>query len=215
MEALSIPSVTVAAENATEYVPSVLCIGQDPSTCKDLQRALAGCNVVFVSKADEALRTLNGRPFDLYVLEYWLSDWSGAALCRDIRKADPHVPICFCTIASRPVDRQRAERAGGTSYIVKPADPELLHSKVPALLRATGSRNNFARQAASAAMGQELQRRFALVQDAVRFQQLEPALRRGIRAKACDVFLASRGTLAGFEAAWENLWSRAWSVRPR
>jgi DNA-binding NtrC family response regulator len=51
--------------------------------------------VTLVHTAREALRELNAGAFDACVLDYWIADWTGPALCRDIRKSDPHVPVIF------------------------------------------------------------------------------------------------------------------------
>ena len=218
MQAFSaqVQAQTVHAAERREWTGqlcSVLCIGQDPATCEVMQHVLAGHDLVFASNANEALRRLNSRPFDLYVLEYWLPDWAGASLCRDIRKVDPHVPVCFCTTAARPGDRQRAERAGASAYVVKPVDQQLLEAELSMLMVSLAARNDSARQAARSTLRQELEKRFAAVDDAMHFQQFEAALKRTAHRAVRAAFLANRGTLAAFDAAWETLWREAWSTR--
>jgi len=188
----------------------VLCVNSDSGTRTVFQDALPGYQLVFASGAYEALRSFNSPAFDLYVLEYWLPDWSGVSLCRHIRKVDPHVPVCFCTSTARPEDRQRAERAGANIYVVKPADPQLLNAEMCALMESRARRNEAACAAALAAIRQQFERRFAGLPDGTSCDQVENALKRSVRSQATDAFLAAGGTLAGFERVWELLCSDAW-----
>ena len=74
---------------------TVLCVDNDSKSHPLLRTALADYHIVVVSSAYDALRNINTRVFDLYVLEYWFHDWAGVSLCRAIRKVDPNVPVCF------------------------------------------------------------------------------------------------------------------------
>jgi len=196
MEALSTPATVQAAPGidllrGSGHATSVLCVGQDAATCAMVQHVLAEYDVVFASNAEQAVCTVNKRPFDLYVLEYYILGWCGASLCRDIRKADPHVPVCFVTRASAPSERVRALRAGANTYIVKPVDPPLLEDEISALVQSRAQCNETARLAALSAVRKGLWRRFAIVSDPMRFQQLEPALKRGIREREERLFSAT------------------------
>src|ERR1700709_2022031 len=113
---------------------SVLCVEPGTESRMILEEVLPDHELVFVSSAFEALSAVNKRGFHGYVLDYWLPDWSGPALCREIRKSDPHAPIIFCTAAARDTDRARAMRAGANAYLCKPLDPEVLRSKLRAFL---------------------------------------------------------------------------------
>ena len=70
--------------------PSVLCVEPDAGARECLHGALADYDCSFAVNAYEALRALHSQPFDAYVLDYWMPDWSGPLLCREIRKHDPH-----------------------------------------------------------------------------------------------------------------------------
>ena len=80
---------------------SVLCVVSNPDAQNFLQDVLSEYRVVVASTGFEALRSLNHAVFDLYLLDYWLADWSGVSLCRDIRKLDPRGPVCFYATADR------------------------------------------------------------------------------------------------------------------
>jgi DNA-binding response OmpR family regulator len=69
---------------------SVLCAQPAIGNQQFLLQALQGYRLVIVGNALDATRCHNHSVFDAYVLDYWLPDWSGTALCRDIRKNDPH-----------------------------------------------------------------------------------------------------------------------------
>lgn len=193
---------------------ALLFVDKDAATREVMRHAFEEYDIVFASGADEALRTSNARSYDLYVLEYWLPDWTGVALCREIRKTDPHVPVCFCTAAARPVDRQRAERAGARAYVLKPADPEMLKNETSRLMSLRAQRNHAARRVALSAIAEHLERRYAALPTGTPPAHVEGALKRAAHRTAKDTFLRSGGTLAGFERAWDAVWKAAWSRRP-
>ena len=68
---------------------SVLCADHDAAVHRMVTELLPACGTMPVANAFEALRAVNSKPFDLYVLDYWLPDLSGLNLCREIRKVDP------------------------------------------------------------------------------------------------------------------------------
>jgi DNA-binding response OmpR family regulator len=149
---------------------------------------------------------MHASAFDLYIVEFWLADWAGVSLCRDIRKADPHVPICFCTAAAGPQDEARARRAGASSYIRKPVDPRILCARAWTLLDSAADRSESARGAARAAVQQELKKRLAALGPTVFSDQFANTLERISRHKAKQAFLDAGGTLASFEWTWVELW---------
>ena len=209
------------AENETRLVGSqplarqtILYVDSDAHVRDVVVNALPQYELVFAGSGYEALRHINSRVFDLYALDYWLPDWSGISLCRHIRKTDPHVPICFCSSASRPEDQQRATRAGGDAYILKPLDSELLNDQVSILTKARSRCNDgAARRAAFLALAQELERRFAALPPTTICDQLEKSLKRVARSKARAAFLLAGGTLAGFERIWSTLWPSSKTIK--
>jgi CheY-like chemotaxis protein len=191
---------------------TALCIDGDRQMHEIYKRALAGYNVCFASSAYEALRSINSKPSDVYVLDYWLPDWSGCSLCRAIRKPDPHVPVCFCTSASRPQDEQRARRAGASAYVLKPTDAELLSGVISALVQAAAARNRSACQAADRTLVEELLRRRSSWPNGVLPALALESIKRSSCNKAREVFIAAGGTLAGFERRWKELWQHGLEV---
>src|SRR5687767_5563291 len=107
----------MTAERAEPHTPmivlperSVLCAQPDMQRQEELKDAMQPWRVVTVANAFEAIRMSNAEAFDAYVLEYWLPDWSGVALCRHIRKTDPHAPICIYSRIETDEQRKRAKR---------------------------------------------------------------------------------------------------------
>src|SRR5918993_1261218 len=98
--------------------PRILCAVANLQTAAIVQRALSGFeHVDYVSSAFETLRATNASTFDAFVLDVWLTDWSGVQLCRQIRADDPHVPIIMLTAAATGDAQKRTTRAGANAVI--------------------------------------------------------------------------------------------------
>ncbi|MDB5924818.1 MAG: DNA-binding response regulator [Betaproteobacteria bacterium] len=199
----------------TASIPSksILCVQGDEEDRALLAELLQHYRLVFACNAYEALRELGRGVFDGYVLDLWLSDWSGAQLCREVRKLDPHGPILFCTAAARTEDRNRAMRAGGSAYLCKPVDPSRLLAQLRVLLELADLESIRARIEASGVTQAELERRAAEV-----FKRTGESRRSAVRAveriskaKASIAFSKSGGTKANFERWWPTLFAGAWA----
>src|SRR5262247_4933396 len=79
------------------------------------------------------LRLARQRYFDLYMIDNWLPDGSGAELCRLIRRFDPHTPVLFYSACAYPRDLQAAYSAGAQAYLVKPVSSYKLKRAVAQL----------------------------------------------------------------------------------
>jgi DNA-binding response OmpR family regulator len=107
----------------------ILCTEDDPDTRDLLNLVLsnAGYDVVCTSDASECLRLAMHHTFDLFLLDNWLPNVSGEALCKTIREFDTRTPILFYSGAGFDADKQRAYDAGAQGYLVKPVlEDELL-----------------------------------------------------------------------------------------
>jgi len=195
----------------TTLKPMVLCVNADGEARELIDAALSNCQLTFAGTAYEALRELNARPFHAYLLEYWLPDWSGPSLCREIRKVDPHAPIIFYASAVREQDRARAVRAGADAYLCKPVQPDELRAKLKSLVTLSEMESLRARIEEEHAVFQELKRRREDAMGRVeRARQLETAsLERTARSRAYKAFIAARGTRAHFERWWPQVFTSA------
>jgi DNA-binding response OmpR family regulator len=169
--------------------------------------------VVFACNGYESLRELGRGVFDGYILDLWLPDWSGAQLCREVRKIDPHGPVLFCTAAARMVDRYRAMRAGGSVYLCKPVDPPQLLAQLRVLLELADLESIRARIEADRAARAELDRRAVeLFKRAGESRRSAlRAVERTSKAKVSIAFMKSGGTKANFERWWPALFAGTWA----
>lgn len=190
---------------------SILCVDDDPETRALLKDMLSDHQIVFAANAFEALRNINSRGFHGYLLDYWLPDWSGPALCREIRKIDPHGPIIFCTAAARDNDRARAMRAGANAYLCKPIDPQTLRAKLRAFVTLAEMESLQARIEEQRVVQEELQRRLSHVQQHIVTAQalMDSSIERTARTRAYKAFLSARGTRANFESWWPEVYESA------
>src|SRR5687768_5450016 len=147
---------------------AILCVQTDAAAREALVGMLNDYECITASNAYEALRNFNARPFDAYVLDYWLPDWSGPSLCREIRKGDPNSPVIFYTDASNEQDRQRALRAGASAYLWKPLEAESLRSSLDSLFRRSDVESLLAKNSAERAVDEVLMLRLSQGAAAVR-----------------------------------------------
>ncbi len=70
------------------------------------------------------------------VLADWnLPDGTGLQLCRHIRSRWEHLPVLLITVRDDPRDMVEGLEKGADDYITKPFPPEVLHSRLRAVLR--------------------------------------------------------------------------------
>jgi DNA-binding response OmpR family regulator len=76
-----------------------------------------------------------GRP-DLLVLDLLLPDGNGLELCREVKAADPSLPILVLSADQRPDLKVDLEGCGADAVLLKPFDPDALESLVADLTHA-------------------------------------------------------------------------------
>ena len=189
----------------------VLVVDGDPEFRALLEEILSDHTLVFAHTGFDALKHLNGESFHAYVLEYWLPDWSGTGLCREIRKSDPHAPIVFCTGAAREQDRHRAMRAGASAYLCKPLDPRMLRSKLGAFISLAEIESLRAKIEEERAVQEELNRQYQyMIARVDRANALAArSSERTARARAFKAFIGARGTRVYFESWWPLVFQSA------
>ena len=103
---------------------------------RNLLHQLGFDQVEEASDGASALAMMRARRFGLVISDGKMEPMSGLELLRAMR-ADPalrEVPFLLVTADSRPVEISEAERAGISSYIVKPFNAATLHSKIAGVL---------------------------------------------------------------------------------
>ena len=185
---------------------SILCASATPKIQNFIRQALRPAQVVIAARGDEALTLLNRAPFDCYVIDFWLPDWSGVSFCRDIRKSDPHVPVCFYSAARSDDAKLRGLRAGADVYLTVPAEPAVFRRRIEQLLASRGEAQQRAEAEAAEALQCELERRSDAAEQAVSQGTLaSERVERAARISALEAFLRSGGIRADFERAWPRL----------
>src|SRR5436190_23261994 len=179
----------------------ILCVQESEEDRTLLDELLRGHEIVFARNANEAFPELHRAPFDAYILDYWLPDWTGPQLCREIRQLDQHAPVLFYTAAVAENARKRAINAGCNAYLSKPVEPSRLIGQLRTLLELSDLESIRARVEENRAVQDELERRISEVlkrTDQARQFALR-AIERTSRAKAALAFAQSHGTQANFE----------------
>ena len=190
---------------------SILCVLPHEEDRLLLRETLCDYRVVFAGTAFHALRDFHSRPFDAYIIDYFIPDWTGVALCSAIRELDPHAPVIFCLSATQERDGVRAMRAGATAYLVKPLEPRLLLPKVSASLEISQMDNINAMIEAQRAARQELERLWKDVQAHIETANamLASSIERTARSRAYRAFIDARGTRGCFESMWPEMFRNA------
>ena len=191
-----------------------LCALPEGNSKAFLNEAFQGQRLTFAHSGYEAIRALHAGTFDFYVLEYWLPDLSGVALCREIRKVDPWSPIVFCTATDREDARRRAINAGATAFLCQPVEPQVLRERMNLLLERADADSLSAKRDEELAIDAELTRRAAAAIERTAHAQalVASATERAARAKALKAFIDSGGTRANFERWWPQVITTAWAT---
>jgi DNA-binding response OmpR family regulator len=182
----------------------------DEVDARDLaELILAEYKLIYARDFGDGLRLARQRYFDLYILDNWLPDGSGAELCRLIRAFDPHTPILFCSAADSARDIREAMRAGAQEYLVKPVSSDEFRRAVARLLSSTHEKIFEARIAEIAAVREELAIR--QTENAERREKAKQKLLRAkekvLRGKAQIAFIAAGGARGDFAREWPSVFS--------
>jgi DNA-binding response OmpR family regulator len=94
-------------------------------------------SVEIVGRGDEALRSINGRPPDLVILDLNIPVMSGEEVCRVMRGSSEtrEIPIIMLTARTTESDRVAGLDLGADDYVTKPFSLRELGARVRAVLR--------------------------------------------------------------------------------
>jgi two-component system, OmpR family, catabolic regulation response regulator CreB len=120
----------------------LLLVEDEPAIADTIVYALKseGFSVTWFTTGGEALKAIDGTPFELMVLDVGLPDMSGFDVCREVRKHSD-LPVLFLTARASEVDRIVGLELGADDYVPKPFSPRELTARIKAILRRTISRD--------------------------------------------------------------------------
>ena len=124
---------------------SVLVVEDDPAIARLLEIELeeAGYRPRVAGTGAAALEAMDHDPPDLVVLDLRLPDTDGRTVCRQARRAGHAMPILMLTALDRVGDRVLGLDAGADDYLAKPFAVEELLARLRALLRRSGSSDDW------------------------------------------------------------------------
>ncbi|SFM09436.1 DNA-binding response regulator, OmpR family, contains REC and winged-helix (wHTH) domain [Paenibacillus sp. 1_12] len=83
----------------------------------------------------EALAIYASTPVDLVILDIMMPVMDGWALCKELRRANPNLPLLMLTARSETWEKVQGFQLGTDDYLTKPFDPLELTARVKALLK--------------------------------------------------------------------------------
>jgi DNA-binding response OmpR family regulator len=183
----------------------ILIVEDEAPLAAGLTDLLAGEGYLTLVAGDgrQALELFRRRKPDLVLLDVMLPEKSGYEVCREIRQADPRVPILMLTAKGEELDRIAGLELGADDYIVKPFGVGELLARIRAAFR---------RQHA---LGQQPEERseelaFADVRVDARRLELHKAERRHPltprELSLLQLFCSHRGEVLGRDTLLEQVW---------
>jgi DNA-binding response OmpR family regulator len=85
----------------------------------------------------QALDAFRNKSFDICILDIMMPEMDGLTLAREIRHANPEMPVIFLTAKNQQEDILEGFRSGADDYITKPFSMEELILRIEAILRRT------------------------------------------------------------------------------
>src|SRR5881227_421227 len=98
-----------------------------------------GFTVEHAADGEAGWHALQGGPWDLVLLDWWLPGSDGLTLLRRFRRAGHDAPVLFLTARDAVSDRVRGLDAGADDYLCKPFAFDELLARVRALARRRGA----------------------------------------------------------------------------
>jgi len=119
-----------------EQHTTILAVDDDPDILAVLKANLEihGFTVRVAADAGQAKKLFSPPP-DLLLLDLNLPDGDGIAVCRDIKKRFPGLPVIMLTARDRVSDKVIGLDSGADDYVVKPFETLELLARVRACLR--------------------------------------------------------------------------------
>jgi two-component system nitrogen regulation response regulator GlnG len=104
--------------------PKILCVEDEPETCKMLQVLLPDFEIIPAGTKLEAIQNVMKEDFSLIFMDYYLPDGTGEEACLHIRHFDQRTPILFITGSSNFTATNAV--AIGAQGVLKKAQPTFI-----------------------------------------------------------------------------------------
>jgi two-component system, OmpR family, alkaline phosphatase synthesis response regulator PhoP len=116
---------------------TILVVDDEPDIVLGLRDALEfeGFRVIAASKGKEAMMLARSETPDAIVLDLMLPDLNGYAVCEELRRQSPLVPIIMLTARSQEADKIRGLDVGADDYVTKPFGVNELIARMRAIFR--------------------------------------------------------------------------------
>lgn len=116
---------------------TILVVDDEPDIVLGLRDALEfeGFRVIAASKGKEAITLARSEAPDAIVLDLMLPDVNGYAVCEELRRQRPLVPIIMLTARSQEADKIRGLDVGADDYVTKPFGVNELIARMRAIFR--------------------------------------------------------------------------------
>jgi len=125
---------------------NVLLVEDDPNLGRILKEYLSAksFNPTLCVNGKQGLKAYKQGGFQLCILDVMMPVMDGFTLAREIRKADPDIPLLFLTAKSMQEDAIEGFKIGADDYVKKPFSMEELLLRINAIMRRSGTETRLA-----------------------------------------------------------------------
>jgi DNA-binding response OmpR family regulator len=116
---------------------TILVVDDEPHIVLGLRDALEfeGFRVISAGRGHEGVSLARTEAPDAVILDLMLPDLNGYAVCEELRRIRPHVPIVMLTARSQETDKIRGLDSGADDYVTKPFSVNELIARMRAIFR--------------------------------------------------------------------------------
>src|SRR5271156_2438547 len=116
---------------------TILVVDDEPNIVLGLRDALEfeGFRVISAGRGQDGVSLARSEAPDAIVLDLMLPDMNGYAVCQELRRISPQVPIVMLTARSQETDKIRGLDAGADDYMTKPFSVNELIARIRAIFR--------------------------------------------------------------------------------
>ena len=116
---------------------TILIIEDEPHIVMGLRDSLEfeGFGVICAGRGKDGIQLARAESPDAVILDLMLPDVNGYAVCEELRRISPFMPIIMLTARSQETDKIRGLDAGADDYVTKPFSVNELIARMRAIFR--------------------------------------------------------------------------------